>query len=292
MRYFVSRDDIVHIAADEHPCFSAASRHPTVPLIHLAALAGEGLEPIDLTYIDRQIEFLAYLVGRAAGDTDNPLERLAALRRVLAEEEGFGGELEDFDDPSNSSITQLFQRRCGLPLTVSVLYLAVAEQLGWPLVGVDFPLHFLVRYRTESERLLVVDPFHGGRLLDLDGTVALLRPAFGRLSPSHLRSLARMRLQADASRTRIVTRMLRNLESSYLRRREYRSVKNIIQKLLVLDPSGLAELRDLGGVYHLLGDHRRALDCLREYLDDAPSAPDREHVEAVVEHLRDLLEED
>jgi regulator of sirC expression with transglutaminase-like and TPR domain len=284
------RDVVLSAANAAHPAFSAAMLDSATPLASFAALVAEELPAERLLAIERQLDFLAYLVAQAAGGATEAQPRLAALRRVLSEEEGFRGNHETYDDPDNSAIERVLERRLGLPISLGVIYLAVAQRLNWPLVGVDYPLHFLLRY-TDAPDLLVIDPYHGAEEVDLERCVHLARAAFPDLPLPQLTDLARRRLGVIASPRRIVIRMLKNLEHHLLHRHELPAVKAVIEKLLIIDPAAAGELRDLGGVYHLMGEHRRALACLRGYLAEAPGAADREHVRAVVTRLRQMLDE-
>lgn len=286
-----ARAEVLATAVATYPHFAAAASETSGPLLPLAAAVAEGFTPYCATTVQREIEFFAYLVERAAAGATDPRERLAALRRILACEEGLRGNLEDYYDPDNSFLDQVLRRGLGLPISLSTIYLAVADELGWPLLGLDFPVHFLVRYQHDGEPL-VVDPFRGGLLLSFEQCLELARPAFRTLPESRLENVVQARLERPCGRRRIVARMLKNLESVYLQQRDYRAVKNVIEKLLLLDPAANAELRDLGGVFHLLGDHRRALECLRGYLTGTPAALDRQRVEAMVARLENLLDED
>ncbi|MBI5833148.1 MAG: transglutaminase family protein [Armatimonadetes bacterium] len=256
-------------------------------LLRLCTLAAEGLAPVDLDGADRQIGFLAYLVGQAC-EADTAPARVAALRRVLAEEEGFAGPIGDIDgevdDPRHLLLPHVVADRRGLPIALATVYLAVAQRLGWPIEGLDFPTHFLLR-DTGAEGILILDPCNPGVSLDREDCRQLLRPAFGRLPEAAFDRFCDMRLAAVVTPRIIAARMLKQLEGSYLRREMYDEVRLTIQKLLLLDQAAIAEMRDLGEIHHMLGEHRQALTCLRLYLDEAPYAADRVLVQRVVRQI-------
>lgn len=278
-------------AAVSQPEFAAVAREAHPSLLALAAHVAEGFEAYDLERMSAEVAFLAWLVGRAAGDSTEPRVRVEALRRVLAVEEGFRGNVEDYYDPANSFLNRVLSRRLGLPISLSVIYLAVAGRLGWPLMGIDFPSHFLLRYDGPDEPL-VIDPFHGGLVVDPARCAELAGSALAETEPVERLAMTRLRLAARATPRRIVTRMLKNLEGVYLQRHDYLPARNVIEKLLLVNPEAADELRDLGGVYHLLGDQDRALECWRSYLAASPGAPDRGYVEAMAARLRDTLDEE
>jgi len=282
-----AREVILSEAARKYPRFAAEAAAEKPDLLTLCALVCEGLCPLDLERIDRQIGFLAYLVGAACAD-DSPAERASALRRVLANEEGYvaagEGDAVETDDPKHTLLPAVLEHRHGLPISLSVLYLAVARRLGWPVEGLDFPTRFLLRF-VDTPELVVIDPFDGGATLSGDDCSQLLRPAFGRLPEPAFERFRDMRLAAIASPRIIAARLLKHLEGSYLRRQMFDEVRVVIEKLLLLDQAAIAELRDLGEIHHMLGENQRALTCLRLYLDEAPYAADRVLVQRVVRQI-------
>lgn len=281
---------MLRAAAAQHPRFAAAAQDADSPLLELAVLIGEGLDTLDLEAVERQIEFYAFLVDRALAGRTEPRQRLASLRQVLAGEEGLHGDVKQYDDPLNSFLGRVLERRRGLPIALGVIYLAVAQRLGWPLVGIDFPVHFLLRYLADRE-LLIVDPFHSGRLIEPGQCLALARPAFASLPPVALGEAVRQRLDAVADCRRMVDRMLRNLELSYLRREDWARVRNVLEKRLLLHPGAVSERRDLGRILDLAGEPRRALECLESYLHLSPGAADRGEIEATAGRIRRQIED-
>ncbi len=206
---------------------------------------------------------------------------------MLAAEEGLRGNLEAYHDPRNSYLSEVLRRGLGLPITLGVVYLAVADRLGWPLYGIDFPNHFLLRYADDDE-LLVVDAFDGGVLLDVDRCLALAGPYSPDLPDAQVRLLARMRLDEPIAPRRLVERVLKNLETQFIDRQEFDAAKIIIQKLLLLFPDSADELRDLGSICHLLGEYAAALTCLRSYLGHQPHPAERKRIEAIIARLEEL----
>ncbi|MBI2298064.1 MAG: hypothetical protein HYU66_03780, partial [Armatimonadetes bacterium] len=152
MTHLDRRAEVVADAVSVHPAFAAAAADGDTPLLDLVAVLPEGLDPVDRAAVSRQVDFLAYLTDRAAAGARDPARRLAALRRVLAEEEGFRGEEDDSGHPRNSYVERVLERRRGLPITLAVIYQAAGERLGWPVAGVNLPRHFLTGYWAE-ERL-------------------------------------------------------------------------------------------------------------------------------------------
>jgi regulator of sirC expression with transglutaminase-like and TPR domain len=186
-----------------------ASKEP-VPLARGALLiAKEEYPSLD---IDEHLDKLAALareaepIVRAGEDT---VERVQLLSHFLFELKGFEGNAENFNDPRNSFLNDVINRRLGIPITLSVVYLEVGRRLGINLFGVSFPNHFLVKAVDERGEL-IIDPFVGGKILALDEIRARLTQIFGQpveLNPAMLK--------ARGAR-HILARMLTNLKIIYM----------------------------------------------------------------------------
>mgnify|MGYP001033813011 CR=1 FL=1 len=174
-----------------------------------------------------------------------PADALEALSEYLFEIVGFRGNVDDYYDPRNSYLNEVLDRRLGIPITLSVLYIEVARRLGIPVVGVGMPGHFIVRHRDEPD--LFVDPFSGGTLLDAQGCVARLSVLAGRpvtLAPEHL---------APVGARAIIIRMLTNLKAIYVRQNDWDRALAAIDRLLILAPTRHSELVDRAAILFQLG---------------------------------------
>jgi regulator of sirC expression with transglutaminase-like and TPR domain len=232
--------------------------------------------------MERKLDALANRVlGHLSSEADVPAQ-LAALRRVLVDEEGFSGGSTADDSPVNSALHHVLARKTGLPITLSVVYLEVARRAGLSLVGVSFPAHFLVATPGPGERL-VLDPFNHGRLLTGDGCEELLArvaPAV-RFSP---------RLLSAASVQTITTRMLSNLKRSYLARGDGERALNVVDLLLMLAPDHPGELRVRAGILSALGAYQAALVDVERCLELSPDAPDQRHLRLAARTLKQRVD--
>jgi regulator of sirC expression with transglutaminase-like and TPR domain len=227
-----------------------------------------------------RVEALLVQLGRPSG----LLERVAALRHVLAVEEGFVGEAKDYLCPENSFLPRVLERRRGLPITLSLLYVEVGRRCGLPLYGVSFPGHFLVAAR-EGDELLVLDPFHRGRSLDEAALEGLLQ----RMAPEMQLCSA---LLAPATVDQVAYRMLANLRRVYLERQDAPRALAVVELLLMLAPDHPGELRTRAKLLACLGAFRAALADVERCLALTPDVPDRSRLERFAEELRaraDLL---
>ncbi len=205
--------------------------------------------------------------------------QVATLNAYLFEELGFTGNRDHYDDPRNSFLNEVLDRRTGIPISLAVVYLEVGRRAGLRLEGVNFPGHFLLRApAVAGSEELILDPFHGGALLSEVDCRQLLRQHLGdeaAFDPT---------LLATATRQQIVVRMLVNLKRLYVRMRSFPQARFIAHLLLTVDPSALSELRDRGLLAYHMEDFAAALRDLETYLRLMPreetAETDGVHLEA------------
>ena len=200
--------------------------------------------------------------------------QIATLNAYLYEELGFSGNADRYDDPRNSFLNEVLDRRLGIPISLAVVYLEIGRRGGLRLEGINFPGHFLVRAPDAVEDL-IVDPFHGGALLSEIDCRQLLREYVGDESAFD------RALLATATRQHIVVRMLVNLKRLYVRMQSFPQARAVADLLLAVDPSALSELRDRGLLAYHMEDFASALRDLETYLRlmPKPDTADDEHDE-------------
>lgn len=223
----------------------------------------------------------------ATGDT-SCLARVNALNAYLFGELKFVGNRDRYEDPRNSCLNEVLERRTGIPITLSLVYMEVARRAGLRIDGVNFPGHFLVRCPDAGDRGrgLIIDPFHRGALLSEHDCRLLLQRHVGS-EVAFSRSLL-----APATPQQIVVRMLLNLKRIYVHMRSFPQARDVTDLLLAVTPSALSELRDRGLLAYHLNDVTAALRDLQTYLklsgmcdldDDA-----REEHRQIWEHVKTL----
>ena len=209
------------------------------------------------------------------GDAD---QTAAALTRLLVEDYGLRGNDADYYDPRNSFLNEVLERRLGIPLTLSLVYMDVGARAGVAVRGVGLPGHFVVRLeRGETVRLL--DPFNGGRPLDEANCRRLVERLGGgrlRFEPAHLRAV---------SARAILIRMLANLKGVYTALGDWRRARGAVDRILLLAPEAVGELRDRGLLSARLGEPVAAIGDWEAYLRRVPDAKD---AATVRRHLRAL----
>lgn len=238
-------------------------------------LAGDAYPGLDARHYLARIEALAGRIRDRCPDGLRARQILGQINWVLFVEEEYTGNSDDYYDPRNSYLNEVIDRKTGIPISLSVLYLALADRLGLAMAGVNLPAHFILRLRDSPT---FVDPFHGGKLLDREGCARRVAEVTGQ----DVDELADAVLAPCSTRV-IVARMLRNLKATYLQRQDFHEALPVLRRLVALERDDPAERRDLGIVCMHTDRPGEAIDHLETYLDEAPKAEDAETVRAILQ---------
>ncbi|WOP14223.1 transglutaminase-like domain-containing protein [Ottowia sp. SB7-C50] len=263
---------------------SLVQRDEGLPLLEAAATLGQDDYPdLDVQQVMHDIDQLAdRLRRRVAADAD-PMERLRALGQFFFGDLGFAGNVNDYYNPDNSLIHVVLHTRRGIPISLAVLWLELAQGLGLRAEGVGFPGHFLVQVKLAEGRV-VIDPFTGQSLdrAELRDRVEEWRPDLAGL-PRDDRALAPY-LRPVGPRL-ILARMLRNLQDIHRTQEDWRRFVRVQDRLVTLLPEAWVEYRDRGLALAELGEARRAAEDLALYLRESGDASDRD---VMASRLREL----
>jgi regulator of sirC expression with transglutaminase-like and TPR domain len=251
-----------------------------IDLAHACLMVAQDAYPkLDVERYLGEIERMAMRLRGQMPQTAQPEERVAALNEFLFDELGYSGNTEAYYDPRNSYLNEVMDRKTGIPITLSVLYMAVGRRVGLPLEGVSFPGHFLVRLRLRNG-VLVLDPFAAGA----PQSASELRERLQRvIPPGALEKVAAGELPLEqflepATNRQIIARVLRNLKGIYRDSDKPQEQLDVLNRMVLVAPEASAELRDRGIVYHRLECYRAALKDLSDYVEREPNAPDFEDV--------------
>jgi regulator of sirC expression with transglutaminase-like and TPR domain len=241
------------------------------------AIAHDDFPQLDTQSVLSEIDAMAAKLKQRFPADAVPVQRLRWLNRFFFQELGFAGNVNDYYDPHNSYLHRVLSTRRGIPITLAVLYIELATQIGLTARGVSFPGHFLVKLRMHTgsqQGEVVIDPFTGHSLSrdELDELLAPYKRNRG-LHGEFDMPLG-LFLQAATSRE-IVARMLRNLKEIHRGAQDWRRLLQVIQRLIILLPQAWEERRDRGLVYAELGINDAAERDLAIYLERAPDASDR-----------------
>jgi regulator of sirC expression with transglutaminase-like and TPR domain len=210
-----------------------------IPLDHATLLLGAWDYPSrDVELYRDQLDTIA---SEAASDVARAIGGIGRARAIsdhLFDRLGFSGNTSDYYDPRNSFMTDVLDRRTGIPISLSVLYLEISRRVGVLAQGVNFPGHFLVRVAVE-DAWLFLDPYSAGRALTPSDLEELLRKTTtpdAVLEPSVI---------AAATKRQIVARMLVNLAGIYGRNGDLPRSLDVLERLAILEPSNPRIARDL-----------------------------------------------
>jgi len=234
-----------------------------------------------LKYLSQLDDIAAAIRKRLASDAFAE-QKVIALNYYLFNEMRFVGNVDDYYDPRNSYLNEVLERRTGIPLTLSIVYLEVGKRLGLNLKGVSFPGHFLVKLSVKRGQL-VLDPFIGGEAQsesDLRQRLAQVLP------PSEAEKVAIDRFLESATSRQVIARMLRNLKNIYMQGKHLEQALAVMQRMLLVVPESAEELRDRGLLYQRLECFRPALSDLQNYLRRRPEAPDSGEIHDKLIELR------
>lgn len=264
--------------------FAAAMASPDerIDLAHAALLIAVNVHPnLDVDACLRRLDALADALRARLPDNLPAIDRIGALNRFLFHEQGFRANVDDYYDPRNSCLNDVLDRKVGIPITLSLIYMEVGRRIGLSLQGVGFPGHFLVRCAL-SEGLLVLDPFDGGRSLGIDELRRRLEELLHRdVAPGDVAAYL-----AGASPREMLARMLRNLKAIYTERQDYLRALPFAHWITLAVPDNVDAVRDRGIAYMKLDCFRAALSDLERYLELAPAANDHDEIRGHVVQLR------
>jgi regulator of sirC expression with transglutaminase-like and TPR domain len=231
--------------------------------------------------VDKYLLQLDAFAARAAATAGGPdsYAMMASVLRTLFATGQFRGNERAYEEPHNSLLSSVLDRRVGIPITLSILLMEVGRRIGLQLEGVGLPGHFVVRFPDPTSRLYI-DAFRQGEILDVPACVALVDRIY------HGRVTWRDEFLAPLDRRSIVKRVLLNLKNSLSQNRNYAAALVATQLRMTLDPSDATELRDRGILFARLRRYDRAIEDLEAYLLRSPHAGDSQHIRETVQFLR------
>jgi regulator of sirC expression with transglutaminase-like and TPR domain len=247
-------------------------------------VAAEEYPDLDVEHGVQRVRLLSAEGARRVHLLGNPFARLDGLQTYLYGELGFHGNEDAYDDPRNSYINEVLDRHTGIPLTLSVLFMEVAAAAGFETRGIGLPGHFVIRV-THEDRSILVDPYHGGRVITIEDCRQLVARTTGRPS------LFRKELLEGIDERTTLTRMLLNLKHLYLKKEDHLRALSTVERLLMINPDDPTEIRDRGFLNAQLGRPGEAVADLESYLAASPAAPDADSVRGRVVWLRRRLSE-
>ena len=254
---------------------------PSLELAAAALCPAQEIYPdLDPAIIYQQLENIAIAIR--PNISTYPLKTIQAINQHLYGDLGFRGNQLDYYDPDNSYLNRVLERRLGIPITLAVVYLEVAQQLDFPMVGVGMPGHFLVRPTVEDMEVYI-DPFNQGEVLFKPDCQAIFYQLYGDNAAWSSDYLAPITAKS------FLARLLNNLKLIYLNRRDLGHTLIILDYLLLLFPNEPSNSRDRGLVHYQLRNLLAARADLETYLRYRPDAPDHGQISQLLDNITDDL---
>jgi regulator of sirC expression with transglutaminase-like and TPR domain len=210
-----------------------------------------------------------------------PTQLIEKINHQLYKVENFKGNRDDYYNPSNSLLNTVIKRRTGNPITLSILYIQLANSLNFTLYPVNFPSHFMVKYvLDDEENEIIIDPFNEGRIMDDYSLKELLDHFYPKMNIALTRKLV-----AKASNPDVIIRMLNNLKTSFFECQDMDSAELVNEMILNINRDDQHSLRDKGMVFLHKKSYSQALEFFNLYLEKFPEAND---VDTILELIRKI----
>ncbi|MGE5651499.1 SirB1 family protein [Noviherbaspirillum sp. UKPF54] len=263
---------------------SLVQEDDSIPLFEAALAIAQDVDPnLDLAATQAEVDMLAAKLQRRFPSDASNIQKLRLLNHFFYRELGFAGNVNDYYDPDNSYLHRVISTRRGIPISLAVLYMELAQQIGLNVKGISFPGHFLMKLSVQSGEI-VLDPFNGASL-SREELEERLEPYFEQQSYPGAIPLSYY-LHAAHPRE-ILVRMLRNLKTLFVEHLRWQRVLGVQQRLVILLPDEITERRDRGLAYANLECPQAALLDLEAYLAERPYAPDAESLRGKLPELRE-----
>lgn len=253
------------------------------PLDRVAlTLAMEEYPDLDLMEYLKRLDTLAARAEVLVGRDCSPAGIIESINEILFVQEGLRGNSEDYYNPRNYYLNEVLDRKLGIPITLSVVYMEVAKRIGFSIAGVGFPEHFLVKH-VAPDHEIIIDPFNMGRILTMKDCQEMLDKTGDSKATMNPSMLQPMENRA------IITRILYNLKGIYEQNEQDYEALAVIEKILMLNPGTPSELRDRGLLYMQAGLFSKALSDLQRYLAHSIAPRDLSSIEKHIQTLRDIV---
>ncbi|WP_187148958.1 SirB1 family protein [Candidatus Korobacter versatilis] len=255
-----------------------------IDLLHASLTIARTEYPnLDIRNYVTRVEALASKVRSRLSPEASTIETVNTLNHVMFHEMNFRGNREDYYDPRNSFLNDVIERRLGIPITMSVLYMEVARRVGLPLVGVGMPGHFLLKVYDVEGRQILIDPFNNGSMLNASECEQRMKEIYAgevRFKPEFL---------LPVSRRQILTRMLNNLRHIYMTVRQFRKTLAIVDLVVAIYPRSPEDVKQRAMLRFSVGQLAGSLRDLEQYLKMSPDGSDVDELKHMAMSIRKTM---
>ncbi|MGI0026903.1 MAG: SirB1 family protein [Nitrosopumilaceae archaeon] len=255
------------------------AKNPRYTLVEKCLKLSQTLEYPDLSISDyiQKLHVMGEELKNSLSEVKNPTYLVSMLNEYMFDGLGFAGDNDDYYNPKNNFLNVVLDKKSGIPIILSIIYIQLANHIGLDLRPIGFPSHFLVKYSEE----LILDPFNRGRLLTIDNLQEMLDRNYGgsvEFSPDFLNEIGP---------EQILIRIGRNLKNSYTQSFNYTMALHCINMILGIEPESPEEVRDKGVLESRQLKYEPALRSLNRYLEIAPEADDVDYVLDLIRNIKE-----
>ena len=254
-------------------------KNPRYTLVEKCLKLSKTLEypDLDLSEYVQKLDQLGEDLKNSVSEVKNPTYLVSMLNEYMFDTLGFSGDRDDYYNPKNNFLNVVLDKKSGIPITLSIIYVELARHIGLDLRPVGFPSHFLVKFSEE----LILDPYNGGKLLSIEDLQEILDRNFGgsvEFSQDFLNEIGS---------EQILIRISKNLKNSYTQSFNYAMAMHCINMILGIEPDSPEEVRDKGVLEARLSNYNLALRALNRYLELAPEADDVDYVLDLIRNIKE-----
>jgi regulator of sirC expression with transglutaminase-like and TPR domain len=265
---------------------SLVKQDNSIPLFEAALAIAQDADPqLDFDAIELEMDVFAARLKRRLPADVSTIQKIRMLNHFFYGELGFAGNINDYYNPDNSYLNRVLQTRRGIPISLAIVYIELAQQIDLNIKGISFPGHFLMKLSVPSGEI-ILDPFNGASLSreDLEERLEPYLPTdefpIDLTLASYLQS---------AHPREILGRMLRNLKGLFYEQKQWEALLKVEERLVILLPDEIAERRDRGLTYANMDCPQAALQDLEAYLAQRPYAADAPGLRNKLPELRDAI---
>lgn len=268
---------------------SLVRQDDSIPLFESALTLGQDFYPeMDFAEEEMALDTLALKLRQRLPADASQIQKLRMLNHFFFQEMAFAGNVNNYYDPDNSYIHRVISTRRGIPISLAVVYIELAQQIGLDMKGVSFPGHFLMKLSVQSGEI-VLDPMNGSSL-SREELEERLEPFLAHQPDEVFGDELPLAAYLRAAHPReILARMLRNLKAIFMESQRWQQVLDVQERLVILLPEEITEKRDRGLAYANLGMAQAALEDLEAYLAMRPHAEDAPNLREMLPDLREAL---
>ena len=232
----------------------------------------------------QQIDDLGKELSQKVRDPNRlrPTQLIEEINDFLFNKVKFKPNAHDYYNPANNYLNIVLERRMGIPITLSIIYMRIASVLDFTLFPVNFPAHFLVKYVLDDQSAeIVIDPFNMGRIMDDYSLKELLERSYPRQNMALTRALL-----SNATASQVIVRLLNNLKSSFYESDELERAELANEMIISIDETNPFSIRDKGMIFLKRGQQLEALASLSKYLEMHPETNDADTILELIRQIR------